>query len=635
MKLIRVLISALLFAVILSGCTSGDTQTSVDVDTTDNTTITANSTSAPDTTSAHDTTTESVTTAQAETTEPHVHHFKAATCTSPGVCECGATYGDPVPHTFSAPTCTSPATCVCGATYGEPIAHSYAPATCTSPATCACGATQGAALGHKFSAATCTVPKTCSVCKATEGGLASHDATEATLLDAGVCRVCNKVITPATKDSLNYDGYEFRVLVANTTTNTINDFDGSNTASVLGMAAYTRNTRMQQNYNVVIEVETDLRADHSAERKIKTQNIAQSNDYNLTVINTYAVANLAADGMLRDLSSVPNLDLSREWWDASVIRDLTISGSVYFASGDITNTVNDYTYVTLFNKGLAQELYPFDLYQLVKEGKWTIDKLAMMTRRASVDINGDDMMTDCDRYGFIFSNDTLLAMIGSAGGNIAEFNGQGRAELTLSNSTAQSAVAKFFDFAYDRFYAFNYEAATFSGGNSYSTMFKNSQALFFATYLNDAYQFRNTDSDYGVLPYPKLAENTAWYCPVYLDYAAFVAIPLYQDDIESTGMITELLGYEGTGIIVPAYYDNNLRGKYVRDEESIESFDIIFNNKTVDIGGCYKIGDMSDMLSDMVSKYKTDFNSAYNNALAAANADLSDLNNKLQNLKNN
>ena len=100
-------------------------------------------------------------------------------------------------------------------------------------------------------------------------------------------------------------------------------------------------------------------------------------------------------------------------------------------------------------------------------------------------------------------------------------------------------------------------------------------------------------------------------------------------------MITELLGYEGTGIIVPAYYDNNLRGKSVRDEESYESFDIIFNNKTVDIGGCCKIGDMSDMLSDMVSKYKTDFNSAYNNALAAANADLSDLNNKLQNLKNN
>lgn len=63
--------------------------------------------------------------------------------------------------------------------------HSWKAATCTAPKTCSCGATEGAAAGHSWKAATCTAPKTCSKCGATEGSKAAHSLT-------ATCTMCGK-----------------------------------------------------------------------------------------------------------------------------------------------------------------------------------------------------------------------------------------------------------------------------------------------------------------------------------------------------------------------------------------------------------------------------------------------------------
>lgn len=62
--------------------------------------------------------------------------------------------------------------------------HSWKAATCTAPKTCACGATEGAAAGHSWKAATCTAPKTCTKCNKTEGAAVAHTYTN------GTCTAC-------------------------------------------------------------------------------------------------------------------------------------------------------------------------------------------------------------------------------------------------------------------------------------------------------------------------------------------------------------------------------------------------------------------------------------------------------------
>lgn len=64
--------------------------------------------------------------------------------------------------------------------------HYFRAATCTEPKTCSCGATEGGAKGHSWENATCTKPKTCSVCGTTSGLAAGHNFSN------GNCTICDK-----------------------------------------------------------------------------------------------------------------------------------------------------------------------------------------------------------------------------------------------------------------------------------------------------------------------------------------------------------------------------------------------------------------------------------------------------------
>ena len=132
--------------------TTAPTTNSTAVSTTEPTTApTTEPTTAPTTEPTTAPTTEPTT---APTTEP-----TAAPTTEP-----------PHTHSFKAATCTTPKTCPCGATKGKANGHSWKAATCISPKTCSsCNATEGTVAGHSWKKATYTSPKTCTGCGATEG----------------------------------------------------------------------------------------------------------------------------------------------------------------------------------------------------------------------------------------------------------------------------------------------------------------------------------------------------------------------------------------------------------------------------------------------------------------------------------
>ena len=68
--------------------------------------------------------------------------------------------------------------------------------------------------------------------------------------------------------------------------------------------------------------------------------------------------------------------MSNPCWDVVGNSCLEVNGKMYFAMGDINITDNDATYSTLFNKEIIAEFPDMpDLYELVEEGSWTLDKL--------------------------------------------------------------------------------------------------------------------------------------------------------------------------------------------------------------------------------------------------------------------
>jgi hypothetical protein len=79
-----------------------------------------------------------------------------------------------------------------------------------------------------------------------------------------------------------------------------------------------------------------------------------------------------------NLLAIPELDLTKSWWNQNCVRDFTLAGKLSAVTGDITIWNIFAPMVFYFNKELIEE---YDLecpYQLVREGSWTWDKLGQL-----------------------------------------------------------------------------------------------------------------------------------------------------------------------------------------------------------------------------------------------------------------
>ena len=73
----------------------------------------------------------------------------------------------------------------------------------------------------------------------------------------------------------------------------------------------------------------------------------------------------------------------------------------------------------------------------------------------------------------------------------------------------------------------------------------------------------------------------------------------------------DALGAESKNVLTPAYYDQYLKSKGTRDNDSEEMLDVIFGSMTYDIGYLYNFGELGGMVLNMVNGYQTDLASRY------------------------
>ena len=78
-------------------------------------------------------------------------------------------------------------------------------------------------------------------------------------------------------------------------------------------------------------------------------------------------------------------------------------------------------------------------------------------------------------------------------------------------------------------------------------------------------------------------------------------VPVCAPDREMAGAILEYLGGLSTDTIRATYYDTALTRKYTRDNESVKSLDILFNNLVIDIGFAYNFGNIRSTLTNALA----------------------------------
>jgi hypothetical protein len=93
------------------------------------------------------------------------------------------------------------------------------------------------------------------------------------------------------------------------------------------------------------------------------------------------------------------------------------------------------------------------------------------------------------------------------------------------------------------------------------------------------------ETDFGILPYPKLTETQPNYYSR-IEGASAATVPITADGagLERTSVILEAMASASLREVIPAYYDVVLSVRAARDVESSEMLDIIFASRIFDLG---------------------------------------------------
>ena len=401
---------------------------------------------------------------------------------------------------------------------------------------------------------------------------------------------------------MDFEGYEFRMLTKglyNVHWRSIDAVAEELTGEPINDAVFNRNTYIAETYNVSFAeiTHTDMNPTPLAQKTIQAGEDAFD-----VILHGNEMRPLITGGMLIDLNTIPYMDLEKPWYDQNANESLSIAGKLHVTAGDMTIMDNNATWCFQFNKALAEDLNLGNLYEMVKEGKWTIDVLMSAVEVASQDLNGDGVHDEFDQWGIEGEAFNTMALMMGAGVKAFEKDENDMPVLAIGTehyiNTFQKAVAITGSPDYC-LYAETYRSK-YSGDSLRSDCmdkcFAEGRALFNFAGMNRVTLFREMEADFGILPIPKWDEaQEDYYNVVSLSCAALIGVPKTAGDLERTGVILEALNAESMYTLTPAYYDITLKTKSARDEESSDMLDIIFNNRVYDLGNMYAWGGAFDL----------------------------------------
>ena len=424
----------------------------------------------------------------------------------------------------------------------------------------------------------------------------------------------------------NYDfnNHEFHILSVGRGTVCTDDFAYTEeNASILDAAVQKRNLSVEALYNVDLVTEwrntTANQQSPEGYRTLVQEATAGDANYDLCVIPGYDVSELAYGGYLTDLNKLPLFDATATWYDQKANETFEFGGSLFFTAGDYGINLMDQTYCIAFNKQLAEEYQVEDLYALVRDNKWTLEKMHEIAKKVSSDTDGDGVT---NIYGNLYWVDSIYGALNGAGQKLVALDDSTLTyKLSASNEVTNDVLRDFYDMVMDEKISLRYQHN--STAKEYVNIFSGNQAFFFLTTIGTLSEFRDMETDYGILPYFLYSETQSEYAntvaPFYMNY---MCVPLVVENYERTSAVMEAIGYYSEQIIIPAYYEKTLTGQYVRDTESSEMLDIIFETRAYDLGYCYQPAWLNKNLIYMLNEGNFDWTSRYASLEISAQATL-------------
>ena len=353
------------------------------------------------------------------------------------------------------------------------------------------------------------------------------------------------------------------------------------TGDIINDAIYKRNRSVEKTYN--FKIQTVYMLDANLVSAMRNSISSGESDYALVIPPVDKAAVMAHSGFLQNLNNVDYLDFNRKWWNLSTLHNYSIGKKLYFATGDFILSDDDAVTIMMYNKNLARELATpsaEELYDVVAKGNWTIDMLFEIAANAVADLNGDGKVNYGDRFGMAACHWVQAAFMGASNETLTKKDDGDFPVFTAGNEHFMGVFQKVNSFLSDKqLIAFEYSDTT---PQTLGELVMNDYALFCAADLSCVRLYRAMESDFAILPFPKFDSAQDRYYS-FMVTSTCIGIPVSNANTPATGFILEALSAESGRLVNPAYYEQAVAIKYLRDEKSFQILELILENPVCDV----------------------------------------------------
>ena len=348
----------------------------------------------------------------------------------------------------------------------------------------------------------------------------------------------------------------------------------------IGSAIYSRNSSIEEKYGVVISTEYKSVDGGAYINAVRASNQAADNNYQLLTIRTVNMVSLIQEKQTLDLRQYENvLHFDQPWWVADSVTSFALGDHLYVASSELLLRDKGATATMFYNQRLADDKGVANLYELVDNKEWTLDKMLEISEGVTENLEDTDITNDV--WGCAGAKDSIYYIYNGFGQKFGHMDEDGYLTMdfgTGDSITIMQEVLELFMYS-DAFCntAINKDLAN---------AFRDGQALFASYYLKKVNSLRSEMEDtYGILPNPLYDESQENYSSlVWIHHDCVLGIPSQVADVEMATVILEALSYESYYTTYPKFYETVLMNRSTRDDDSKRMLQIVFDTRSYDPG---------------------------------------------------
>lgn len=351
--------------------------------------------------------------------------------------------------------------------------------------------------------------------------------------------------------------------------------------------------------------------------------------YHIAMPRMMEAQTIVSGNSIYDLANREYINLSNSYYSQTAVESYTIYDHTLFVAGDFSFLDEQTSYLVYYNVAMTTgfEAFP-DLYQLVKDGKWTIDQMTNVAKLVKKN-EGDPAWNDDDTYGFgTTSMSRFYQYSGIKQVSVGESKYGGMEyKISLDDPKVSTLIDKILTITGADWARTNWDG----GYGALQKAFEEGRLLFYNEVIQKSDYFAKQTDEFkvGLLPCPKLSESQDTYFTPCSYQSVVMCVPKASPDREMSDYFVEILSYTGQKFIMTAYKEN-LRTK-LDPETATDSMYIIeeyiFKNLCYDQGYMYGWnGLLSDVQNESFASGKNNFTSEYTDAAEEALATLANWN---------